>query len=1114
MYRSSRCIEFNIPPALLLLVILLLASSTSVSAQQLLKPGLTPTRFFSATEYEGQPQNWAVRQDHRGVMYFGNNSGVLEYDGENWRTISITNETNARSLCVDKDGRVFVGAQAEFGYLAPDSSGQLIYNSLLDKLTAEDRDGFTDVWQTHAAAEGIWFHTKEKLFFWAHDSIQTINPTAIDSVNTAIIHTTFLINDVLYVKEVRRPLKKVVDGKLVAVGNEVLASSRIYSMLPYGNDEILIATRSEGLFILDANEQIRALPSSLTEFFGQARIYSGIRIDDNLFLINTLRAGSIFIDREGNVTGRLDESSGLPEQNIKASFIDAQGKLWLATQNGIIRLDHSSPTTHFGPLQGLPGTIQTIVEFNGRVFVATALGVFHSDSIGGKFEHTAMQEEAWHLSKFVTDEEEYLIIVSSGRVYTMDRDLNLKTIVTVGAWSTHQTKLNPDYLTIALETGLMVVPFENGIWGDATTIQGIDNELHNMCEDDHGNLWIGEMREGVVLRVKISETDTLVTKFGAESGIPIGFTVPCFWNNRVVIGTANGLFEYDPNSSSIVRSDFFKADAANTVGAFHRLSTDSAGRLWVVYETPEEDMRMGYQSANEPSMWKTRIFTKVSEGIVHAFLHDEDGISLLGGSEGLHRFDPKKLKNFDFRYPTLIRKVLSGRDSLLFYGAMYNTQGLVVAQQPKSLIPTFNYSNNSLKIFFSNCYFEYEGQLTYQYMLDGNDDMWSEWALDNKANYTNLHEGMYTFKVKAKNIYGEESEPATYTFTILPPWYRTWWAYIIYVLGFATFVYGAIVFSTRRLKEIIRRATQEIVAQKEKIEEQKKLVDEKNKDITDSIAYASTIQAAILPSTDKIREFMPDHFILFRPRDVVSGDFYWINKTPSGKIVIVAGDCTGHGVPGAFMSMIGNSLLNEIILENAIVDADVILNRLKEGIIKALRQKEEGAQSKDGMDLALTVLDPSNNTLEYAGANNSLYLIRPLANGQVARLGASPIQLEKDGVTDPLVTPTLATETHGLFEIKPDNQPIGYHTDKIQPFTKHLIQLEEGDSLYLFTDGYADQFGGPKGKKFKYKPFKSLLLSLYGNRMAQQERVLEDTLLDWMGDFEQIDDICIVAFKI
>jgi serine phosphatase RsbU (regulator of sigma subunit) len=248
---------------------------------------------------------------------------------------------------------------------------------------------------------------------------------------------------------------------------------------------------------------------------------------------------------------------------------------------------------------------------------------------------------------------------------------------------------------------------------------------------------------------------------------------------------------------------------------------------------------------------------------------------------------------------------------------------------------------------------------------------------------------------------------------------------------------------------------------------------------------------------------------------VVSGDFYWINKTPSGKIVVVAADCTGHGVPGAFMSMIGNSLLNEIILENGIDDADEILNRLKEGIIKALRQEEEGAQSKDGMDLALTVLDPSNNTLEYAGANNSLYLIRPLANGQVERIGLAPqVAVKKEGEPDPLVTPNLVSETHGLFEIKPDKQPIGYHLAKIEPFTKHLIQLQEGDALYLFTDGYADQFGGPKGKKFKYKPFKNLLLSLYDQHMQKQEKVLNDTLVSWMGDIEQVDDICVVAFKI
>lgn len=1049
-------------------------------------------------------------------MYFGNNAGVLEYDGKSWRQISMPNQTNARSLAVDSAGRVYVGAQNELGYLAPDSSGKLCYQSLMEYLSEEDQNSFTDVWKTHASAEGIWFQSKERLFYWSNGTFQTYLPTNLDpenpnSDNYATIRTSFLLGGILYIKETNEPLKKIVDGKLVMVGDSLLAPNRVYSMLPHGENEILVTTRKEGFFLLDASEELRKLPSTLESYFSDDRVYSGTQINQNAYIFTTLKNGCVIVDKDGRELRRFDENYGLPELNIKAAFVDRQNKLWLATQNGIFRIDYESPITHFGLMEGLAGTVLHTEIFNGRVFAATALGVYYSDSSGRNFMPTGIQQEAWHLSKFKSDDEELLIVVLGARIYALDKDMNQQEVIAAGAWSTLQTSAHPECLTVALEDGLMMIPYKNNSWGTGYRIKGIESELHNMCEDDDGNLWIGSMRDGI-FKVSISPTDTTVTQYDTTAGIPTGFTFPYFWNDKIVIGSNEGLFEYDEQKDIVRPEQSFSTDPARGFGAFHRLSSDPLGRLWVVYEDQREQMYIGHQSTLEPYIWEATKFAKVSEGMVHTFLHNENGITLLGGSEGLYRYDAKGAKEYTFPYPTLIRKVQSGRDSMLFDGSMYNENGYVVGAQPTSLIPTFSYTDNSLKIFFSNCYFEYEDQLEYSYILDGNDQRWSEWDGDNKANYTNLHEGSYTFKVKARNIYGEESEMATYAFNILPPWYRTWWAYILYALGFVTFVYGAVTFSTRRLKEMVRRATQEIVEQKEQIEQQKKLVEDKNKDITDSIEYASTIQSAILPSKEKLSEFMPDHFIMFKPRDIVSGDFYWINHLSNDKIVIIAADCTGHGVPGAFMSMIGNSLLNEIIIENGIDEADEILNRLKAGIMKALSQKSNDAQSKDGMDIALAVLDRKNNKLDYAGANNSLYIVKPKSEDELAAQPEIP-EPAKEGERR-RISSDVDNETHILREIKPDKQPIGYHTDKIEPFTKHSIQLEKGDTFYLFTDGYADQFGGPKGKKFKYKPFKRLLLSLYEKNMAEQQAEMEQVLGDWMADYEQIDDICIVGFRV
>ena len=224
----------------------------------------------------------------------------------------------------------------------------------------------------------------------------------------------------------------------------------------------------------------------------------------------------------------------------------------------------------------------------------------------------------------------------------------------------------------------------------------------------------------------------------------------------------------------------------------------------------------------------------------------------------------------------------------------------------------------------------------------------------------------------------------------------------------------------------------------------------------------------------------PQHFVLLLPRDIVSGDFYWIGSKLNFVFVAVA-DCTGHGVPGGFMSMLGTALLNEIINEKEIYEPADILDLLKFKIIMALRQSENVNEAKDGMDIALCRIDKRTNELTFAGANNSIHLLR------------------KDR----------------LIELKGDKQPIGIsHFNTTQQFIQQSVSLQKGDIIYLFTDGYPDQFGGPLGKKFKYKQLEELLLSIHQREMNEQLEILEEVHRDWKGDLDQVDDICILGIKI
>ncbi len=300
---------------------------------------------------------------------------------------------------------------------------------------------------------------------------------------------------------------------------------------------------------------------------------------------------------------------------------------------------------------------------------------------------------------------------------------------------------------------------------------------------------------------------------------------------------------------------------------------------------------------------------------------------------------------------------------------------------------------------------------------------------------------------------------------------------------FMLLILALVIFNRLRVSKkqnlIIEHQKLQVELKNEEVTHQKELVEEKQREIIDSINYARRIQQAVLTGEEVWNKVSEEHFILFKPKDIVSGDFYWAYNTPSGHSVFALADCTGHGVPGGFMSMLGNSFLNEIVVEKEIVKADEILNRLRAKIIAALEQKGMTEQ-KDGMDISLCVWNKADNSLEFAGANNPLWILRG----------------------------------EELIEYKADKMPIGAYLETEIPFRSTSISLQKGDTIYLSTDGYADQFGGDKGKKLKYKPFMDLLIRVSRDAMAVQKAALDKAFEEWRAQYEQVDDVSIIGIRV
>ena len=284
----------------------------------------------------------------------------------------------------------------------------------------------------------------------------------------------------------------------------------------------------------------------------------------------------------------------------------------------------------------------------------------------------------------------------------------------------------------------------------------------------------------------------------------------------------------------------------------------------------------------------------------------------------------------------------------------------------------------------------------------------------------------------------------------------------------------------------IKEKQVEILAQNEELEHQRneleirnQLISEQKKEITDSIQYAERIQKASLPKTKISHSLIQEHFILFKPRDMLSGDFYWYHHADD-KLIISAVDCTGHGVPGAFMSMLGVSFLNELVIKEGISDPGQILDQMRIKVVHALGQELGKNTSTDGMDMALCVFDKASNKMEFAGANNPVVMIRG----------------------------------NDYLEIKGNKMPVGIYGRMEEPFTKHVIPLKSGDRVYLYSDGFADQFGGSQGRKFMKKNFRDLLMTIKDLSLADQKNILDETFLEWKKNIAQVDDILVIGLKI
>ncbi len=492
----------------------------------------------------GQSQNWAIVQGPDGLIYVGNSEGVLEYDGVSWRRIPVSNQSTVRSLAIGAEGRVFVGAVGELGYVAPDSQGRMRFVSLVDHITPEDRD-FSYVWRIVRTSNGVYFRTNERLFRWNGREMKVWRAeTHISQI--------FAPGDVLYVQQRGIGLMRLDDDSLeMAPGGVLFQDERIRAMVSQGETAYLVITRNQGMFrcaMQLGDAACTPFSPGLTDLLVELQPYHVTGVSEGILAITTLRGGVILLDRNGRLLRILNQASGLRDDDVKFSYLDRQGGLWLGLNNGLARVETGVPLSYWDKTLGLPGNAQDIARHQGRLYAATSLGVYSLapavDGAAPRFlPYPGTPTQCWSL----LSTPQGLLAGCSGGLYNLDDQQLIWSAVGENVFSVCRSRRNPTQLYLGLAKGLGRMRLRAGRWTDFERIDSVrESLLRTMVEDAQGRLWIGTIHDGVLRLESAAPSEELVardpvardpviTRFSVPDGVPDGGTYPSILAGRVTV---------------------------------------------------------------------------------------------------------------------------------------------------------------------------------------------------------------------------------------------------------------------------------------------------------------------------------------------------------------------------------------------------------------------------------------------------------------------------------------------------------------------------------------------------------------------------------------------------
>jgi ligand-binding sensor domain-containing protein/DNA-binding CsgD family transcriptional regulator len=758
--------------AILIFLYSILFTVVNAMAADIKSIGVPYVQNYTKSIYQSGNQNWSVTRDEHGIMYFGNSEGLLTFDGKYWQSYPMPNGLIVRSVAADGKGKVYAGGFGEFGYWESNKKGTLQYHSLISLIPKKYQPLSEEVWKIYIDDGQIIFQSFGSIYIYSRGKIEVVK-----GLNPFLF--LFKTGKRYFVEQVNAGLFELKGNKLEYVaGSNILGNSGVLSILPFPNNKYLIGTAQNGLFIYDG-KQIKPWNSPANDFLRAYQLNNGVVILGKYFAYGTILNGVIVIDTAGNIVQQINKSSGLQNNTVLSLYTDNDQNLWAGLDNGIDRIEVNSPLYFYFDKTGRFGTVYSSIIFNNKIYLGTNQGLFYSDWIAGDTKGTfqsfdfklipGSQGQVWELSlqdgRLLCGHNDGTFQVNGGSIFKIS-SVN-------GGWTIK--KLNDHQLIQGTYTGLVIYRKDNlGNWVFDHKIAGFGEPSRYVEQDDKGQIWVSHAYKGIYKITLSSDLKraTAVKYYDDKYGMPGSYNINVFnLDNRIVFASDSGFYVYDDISDR-----FYKYQQLNKkLGSFaasNKIIPALGKKYWFINRghVSLADLSLPGKltiDSNRFNILDGRMvqhyenISRINSSIY--LMSVDDGFVILNDEDALHQNKIKLPK-------VLIRRIENITDKIT--PIAYN------GGQSDIELP---YTQNNIRISYSLPFYRQE-KVKFQYFLEGYSRQWSDWSTQSQKEFTNLNQGTYHFKVRAK-VNEENLSPETViTFTILPPWYASQIALACYIL--------------------------------------------------------------------------------------------------------------------------------------------------------------------------------------------------------------------------------------------------------------------------------------------------------------------------------------------